>query len=281
MRRQVVIPFSQSENILHDLSFMECLSSAVLLWHTIVQQRKTIYQIFPNLDWIYGKFPKLSEIQKVSNLFINVFIRILRTNLDLLILVFSVLFGKMIESSHVINLLNAANIHMHPMVGGTTHHWLDFSYSIDSKRLDGFDYVTLLLIVFWTLDLWDVGGLYLGICKTMTSIHMNGKHRMLKTSNNFESDSNMDINNLDSTNEDIVIKYEANNPLIELKLDENLERGKLDESSVQLDTEDEWEVLDEEVVYVDFEGLLEHDIFVPNTSVRFVDLETNKPLIQV
>lgn len=44
---------------------------------------------------------------------------------------------------------------------------------------------------------------------------------------------------------------------------------------------DDWEVINEEVLYVDCQGLLEDDILTPSSVIRLVDIESNKPLMQV
>lgn len=44
---------------------------------------------------------------------------------------------------------------------------------------------------------------------------------------------------------------------------------------------DDWEIINEEVLYVDCQGLLEDDILTPSSVIRLVDIETDKPLMQV
>ncbi|CAH8618160.1 unnamed protein product [Heterobilharzia americana] len=55
----------------------------------------------------------------------------------------------------------------------------------------------------------------------------------------------------------------------------------LHSSSPPDSTVDDWEVVNEEILYVDCQGLLEDDILTPNSVIRLVDLESTKPLMQI
>lgn len=44
---------------------------------------------------------------------------------------------------------------------------------------------------------------------------------------------------------------------------------------------DDWEIINEEVLYVDCQGLLEDDILTPSSVIHLVDIESDKPLMQV
>uniref|UniRef100_A0A183B1M5 TFIIIC_sub6 domain-containing protein n=1 Tax=Echinostoma caproni TaxID=27848 RepID=A0A183B1M5_9TREM len=47
------------------------------------------------------------------------------------------------------------------------------------------------------------------------------------------------------------------------------------------DDENEWEVMDEELVFVDCRGVIEPDVLIPHNPVSLVDLDSNHPLVQV
>ncbi|KAH8865074.1 Mitochondrial import inner membrane translocase subunit Tim29 [Schistosoma japonicum] len=59
--------------------------------------------------------------------------------------------------------------------------------------------------------------------------------------------------------------------------EQNLELHLSNPNSVS----DDWEIVSEEVLYVDCQGLLEDDILTPNSVIRLVDIESAKPLMQV
>ncbi|TGZ63478.1 hypothetical protein CRM22_006890 [Opisthorchis felineus] len=45
--------------------------------------------------------------------------------------------------------------------------------------------------------------------------------------------------------------------------------------------DDEWELVDEEVVFADCHGVVEADILTPNNPVTFADLDSANPLVQI
>lgn len=47
------------------------------------------------------------------------------------------------------------------------------------------------------------------------------------------------------------------------------------------DEDDEWEVLNEEVVYADCHGVIEPDVLVPNNPISLVSLDSDHPLVQI
>lgn len=45
--------------------------------------------------------------------------------------------------------------------------------------------------------------------------------------------------------------------------------------------DDEWEVINEELVYADCHGVIEPDVLVPNNPISLVSLDSDHPLVQV
>lgn len=53
------------------------------------------------------------------------------------------------------------------------------------------------------------------------------------------------------------------------------------EGQTKFDYGDEWEPLNDEIIYLDCQGLIENDALSPNNPIRLVDLDSSKPLLQI
>ncbi|CAH8585824.1 unnamed protein product [Schistosoma turkestanicum] len=130
---------------------------------------------------------------------------------------------------------------------------------------------------FWILDSWGNGGSCHITWKTMTSILTNGK---LQKSSKSLPEKNSTDNNFKSSAEQSQSTYSSSHlkPFEDQNYNErNLELHFNNPNNLS----DDWEVINEEVLYVDCQGLLEDDILTPSSTIRLVDIESAKPLMQV
>ncbi|CAH8646233.1 unnamed protein product [Schistosoma margrebowiei] len=135
----------------------------------------------------------------------------------------------------------------------------------------------LFKIAFWILDSWENGGSCHTTWITMTSILTNGKLQKSsrsspgksRTNNSFKSSAKPSQPTCSSSHFKPFEDQNCSGQNIELHLNS------------PNNTSDDWEIINEEVLYVDCQGLLEDDILTPSSVIRLVDIESDRPLMQV
>ncbi|TNN05247.1 Mitochondrial import inner membrane translocase subunit Tim29 [Schistosoma japonicum] len=115
--------------------------------------------------------------------------------------------------------------------------------------------------------------------KTMTSILTNGKLQMFaKSLPTLPEKSSTDVSfkNIEKSSQSTFLSSHSKPFGDGNYTEQNLELHLSNPNSVS----DDWEIVSEEVLYVDCQGLLEDDILTPNSVIRLVDIESAKPLMQ-
>ncbi|THD21572.1 hypothetical protein D915_007557 [Fasciola hepatica] len=168
-----------------------------------------------------------------------------------------------------------------------------FYCSTDRTRSVGLDCPTSSPIGFWISDLWDDGGSCATICEIMTSIPANGpiqKCRCTPSQKNHcdliwyaadEPAGQMDVSlpNTDtpaletSSLSETSSSKAANDPVDMVLLPKS--NGDVREE------EDDWEVINEELIYADCHGVIEPDVLVPKNPISLVSLDSDHPLVQI
>uniref|UniRef100_A0A5K4F1T7 TFIIIC_sub6 domain-containing protein n=1 Tax=Schistosoma mansoni TaxID=6183 RepID=A0A5K4F1T7_SCHMA len=230
-----------------------------------------------NLLLICGKFQILYAILKVPATFIDVLNYSLKNRLGIITLDYLQLSGVMIELSRVISMQKYASTPILRMVEGILQVSFVYSCSIVLKKMVWDAYRILFRTAFWILDSWENGGSCHTTWITMTSILMNGK--LQKSSRSSPGKS--------PTNNSFKSSAKPSQPTCSSSHFKPFEDRNCSEQNLELylnslnNVSDDWEVINEEVLYVDCQGLLEDDILTPSSVIRLVDIESNKPLMQV
>ncbi|CAH8661052.1 unnamed protein product [Schistosoma haematobium] len=147
----------------------------------------------------------------------------------------------------------------------------------DDRTQSCYQYAEICKIAFWILDSWENGGSCHTTWIAMTSILTNGKLQKSsrsspgksRTNNSFKSSAKPSQPTCSSSHFKPSEDQNCSGQNIELHLNSPNNMS------------DDWEIINEEVLYVDCQGLLEDDILTPSSVIRLVDIESDKPLMQV
>ncbi|CAH8869023.1 unnamed protein product [Trichobilharzia szidati] len=229
-----------------------------------------------NLRLTCGKSQTLYATPKVRTMFTDAFSCISKNSLDIVTLVYSLLSGVTIAVSHVVSTQRYASTHILLTEVEILRALFVYSYLIDLKRGVGYASEILSMIVYWISVSWGNGGLCHTIWKTMMLILMNG--RMSPNLHERKSPRSSPKKNV-KTSQTSRSDVQKSSTETEINNDQNSDALCLDSSTSN--TDEDWEVLNEENLYVDCQGLLEDDILTPNSVIHLVDLESEKPLMQV
>ncbi|CAH8637583.1 unnamed protein product [Schistosoma guineensis] len=230
-----------------------------------------------NLLLICGKFQILYATLEVPATFINVLNYSLKNRLGIITLDYLQLSGVMIELSRVISMQKYASTPILRTGEGISQVSFVYSCSIVLKKMVWNAYRILFRIAFWILDSWENGGSCHTTWIAMTSILTNGKLQKSsrsspgtsRTNNSFKSSAKPSQPTCSSSHFKPSEDQNCSGQNIELHLNSPNNMS------------DDWEIINEEVLYVDCQGLLEDDILTPSSVIRLVDIESDKPLMQV
>ncbi|KAK4476110.1 hypothetical protein MN116_001332 [Schistosoma mekongi] len=229
---------------------------------------------------IYGRFQILYATLKVLATFIDVLNYPLRNRLGILASDYSQSSGVTIVLSHVVSMLKYASTLILPMVVEILGVSFVYFCSTVLMKMAGSAYTMLFRIAFWILVSWEGGGSCHTIWKTMTSILTSGKlQKFAKSLPTLPEKSSTDVNFKDKekSNQSTFSSSHSKSFGNENHIEQNLDLHLNNPNNVSGD----WEIVSEEVLYVDCQGLLEDDILTPSSVIRLVDIESTKPLMQV
>nr|CAH8868952.1 unnamed protein product [Trichobilharzia regenti] len=232
-------------------------------------------RLLSNLQLTCGKSQTLYATPKVHAMFTDAFSCISKNSLDIVTLVYSLLSGVMIAVSHVVSTQRSVITHILLTEVEILRASFVYSYLIDLKRRVGYASEILLTTVYWISVSWGNGGLCHTIWKTMMLILMNG--RMVPNLRERKSTGSTAKKNVE-TSQASCSHVQKSSTETEINHNQNSDALCLDSSTSN--TDEDWEVLNEENLFVDCQGLLEDDILTPNSVIHLVDLESEKPLMQ-
>ncbi|KAF5399702.1 hypothetical protein PHET_07020 [Paragonimus heterotremus] len=264
-------------------------------WSTFVHIRNTITKILSIPRWMFGRFLPSFVIEKALIMCTKDWNCGSQDNYGSAVLASFLLYGETTRRVDVSCTLSRASTVTQPTEVETVPVLSVCVCLIGQKKPAGSESLTLWPIDFWISDSWGDGGLCVKACKITTSMTMNGHHSPIcwlrplnlvppcVQTEAMDTDTKTDSEQFTSGDPhsteqvDGLSVKSVNLPLI---TGNELQTTEADSDVVDFDS-DSWELVDEEVLYADCQNVIESDVLHPNNPIRFVDMDTPKPLVQI
>ncbi|KAF6779790.1 hypothetical protein AHF37_00712 [Paragonimus kellicotti] len=264
-------------------------------WSTFVHIGNTITKILSTPRWMFGKFLPSFVTEKALIMCTKDWNCGPKDNYESAVLASFLLYGEMTRRVGVSCTLNRANTVTQPTEVETVPVLSVCVCLIGQRKRVGSGSLTLWPIDFWISDSWDDGGLCTEACKITTSMMMNGHHspicwlrplepvQLCVQTEATDADTKTDSEQFtsgDPHSTEVVDGSSVKSVNLAPITDNELQTTEADSDVVDFD-DDRWELMDEEVLYADCQNVIESDVLHPNNPIRFVDMDTPKPLVQI
>ncbi|KAF8562484.1 hypothetical protein P879_10801 [Paragonimus westermani] len=265
------------------------------LWSTFVHIRNTITKILSTPRWMFGRFLPSFVTEKALAMCTRDWNCGLKGNYESAVLDSFLLCGETTRRFDVNCTLNRANTVTQPTEVEIVPVLSVCVCSIGQKKQAGCESPTLWPIVSWISGSWDDGGFCMKACEITMSMRMSGHHspiywlhllnpvplcvRTEGTDADTKTDSEQFTSGDPHPTEEVHGSSVKSTSLAPI-MDNELQRTEADSDVISFDG-DSWELMDEEVLYADCQNVIESDVLHPNNPVRFVDMDTSKPLVQI
>ncbi|KAF7256267.1 hypothetical protein EG68_06450 [Paragonimus skrjabini miyazakii] len=262
-------------------------------WSTFVHIGNTITKILSIPRWMFGRFLTSFVTEKAPVMCTKDWNCGPKDNYVSAVSASFLLYGEMTRRVDVSCTLSRASTAIQPTEVETVPVLSVCACLIDQKKRAGRESLTLWPIDFWISDSWDDGGLCTKACKITTSMTMNGHHSPVcwlsplnlvppcVQTEAMDADTKTDSEQFTSGGPHSTEQVDGSSvkPVNLAPLTDN-ELQTADCDVVDFDS-DSWELMDEEVLYADCQNVIESDVLHPNNPIRFVDMDTSKPLVQI